>query len=269
MSGTTSARRHGGDPLRRFRRGYVRYRRWLAAGSLGLAVATGVRVLQPPPPPTQRIHVVTRDLPASHVLAAADVETVNWPRGNRPAGLLTAPLGRVLAAPIRRGEPLTDARVTGPGLLTALPSGTVAITVRLSDPASALLLVPGRRVELLGGPIANSLNVGEEDAGIGNIEGNDPSWRHQVEVLATDALVLATPRRTESGGSGELTLGTGGEGSRESAVSEEAVGAAGTTAGSAGAASGVVVVAVSHETAERLTAVAGTRSITVAASGPS
>jgi hypothetical protein len=58
-------------------------------------------------------------------------------------------------------------------------------------------------------------------------------------------------------------------GSREPAAGEQMIGDSGTAPGSTGAVPGTVVVAVDHETATRLTAAAGTRSITVAAPGPS
>ena len=53
-----------------------------------------------------------------------------------PAGALrdvTALLGRVLAAPVRRGEPITDVRLVGPSLLGATTAGLVAVPVRIAD----------------------------------------------------------------------------------------------------------------------------------------
>jgi hypothetical protein len=150
----------------------------------------------------------------------------------------------------------------------------VAITVRLGDPASTLLLVPGRRVELLGGPIADGSGAdtpvsGGADTDAGNAKDGNSAWRRQVEVLAADALVLAVPQHAESGESSGLTSGIGGGGSHGPAVDEQAAGGTGIMAGSTGETPGTIVVAVDHETATRLAAATGTRSITVALTGPS
>ena len=60
--------------------------------------------------------------------------------------------GRVLAAPVRRGEPVTDVRVVGPGLWSQVPAGQVAAPVRLADLAVATLLVETLRGLDLGWP---------------------------------------------------------------------------------------------------------------------
>src|SRR5262249_35755000 len=55
-------------------------------------------------------------------------------------------VGRMLAGSVRRGEPLTDARVVGPGLtMLAGGPGSVAAPIRLADPAVATLLREGDR----------------------------------------------------------------------------------------------------------------------------
>ncbi|GAA2211396.1 SAF domain-containing protein [Nonomuraea monospora] len=64
-----------------------------------------------------------------------------------PAGAVrTIPAGQTLATPMRRGEPLTDAR-----LLAAyrLPPGLVATPVRIADAAAAALISPGSTITLL------------------------------------------------------------------------------------------------------------------------
>jgi hypothetical protein len=55
----------------------------------------------------------------------------------------------MLAAPARRGEPLTDQRVMGRSLLDGYAEGTVASPVRLADPGTARLLAVGDLVDVL------------------------------------------------------------------------------------------------------------------------
>jgi len=46
-----------------------------------------------------------------------DVATVGFAPGTAPAGGLRDPVGRRLAGPLRRGQPITDRAVVGPGLV--------------------------------------------------------------------------------------------------------------------------------------------------------
>ena len=233
----------------RWRRGIGRYRRVLAALCAGIAVAAAVHQLAPPPPATDAVLVAARDLPAGRVLQAADLVTADWPAGSRPDGALASPAGRVLAAPLRRGEPITDTRVTGPGLLAGQPPGTVAVTVRLTDPAATVLLAPGRRIDLLAGA------VDARGAAAGSAPGTSPGTRATSDdVLASDVLVLAVPTATADGtGSGSGWLDTTGS-------LGDPAGGSGGSSGSAG----LVVVAVDRDAAARLAAAAGTRTISAA-----
>jgi Flp pilus assembly protein CpaB len=53
-----------------------------------------------------------------------------------------SPVGRLLADPVRRDEPLTDVRLLGTSLLTATDDpGTVAVPVRVADGGAAIALV--------------------------------------------------------------------------------------------------------------------------------
>jgi hypothetical protein len=274
-------RRAGTTGLRRWRRALTRHRRWWAAACAALAVGAGVHALRPPAPATDGVQVAARDLPAGHVLVASDLVGAAWPAGTRPDGVLSfsAAQGQVLATAIRRGEPVTDRRVTGPGLLAGQPPGTVAVSVRLTDPASLVLLTPGRRVNLLAGPaaqagsavIGGSADTGTTDAGSSDGSsaggggaateagaGTAATAGGRGTVLAAGALVLAVPRTAgDSGGTGGSEwLGDTGSGAGGAAGSESGGGAAGS------ATSGVVVVAVRQDTAARLAAAAGNRSIT-------
>jgi Flp pilus assembly protein CpaB len=107
---------------------------------------------------TTAVVVAARDLAAGTELAAADVRTVPMPVGVVPAGAsrrAAGLIGRIAAGPIRRGEPLTDARVVGPGLTAGLGTGESAVVpVRLADPDAAALVRAGDRVDVLGTPVA-------------------------------------------------------------------------------------------------------------------
>jgi pilus assembly protein CpaB len=96
------------------------------------------------------------DLGAGAVLGPADVRLVRLDPAAVPEGALRSPraaLGRTVAGAVRRGEPLTDVRLVGPGLTVGLSrSGSVAVPVRLADGETAALLRAGDRVDLLATP---------------------------------------------------------------------------------------------------------------------
>ena len=57
-------------------------------------------------------------------------------------------VGRTLAAPLRRGEPVTDVRLVGAGLLQGYDD-LVAVPVRVPDADAVALLKVGDRINLL------------------------------------------------------------------------------------------------------------------------
>ena len=149
-----------------------------------------VLALRPPPPgpagptevPTAAVTVAAADLSAGAVLAAGDLVTTQLPEEAVPAGTTADPAeltGRLLAAPLRAGEPVTDVRLVGPGLWSAVPPGQVAAPVRLADLAVATLLRAGDRVDVLAAT----------DDGAGTT----------VEQVATGALVLTAPPPADDG----------------------------------------------------------------------
>jgi Flp pilus assembly protein CpaB len=151
-------------------RSVLRRRRLLAAVLVGGAVLSGLRATQPPPEDLVVIHVAARDLPGGTALAAEDVRPVGFRDGTVPAGVVHDVTGRVLAGPVRAGEPITEVRLVGAGLAQTYPD-RVATPVRLPDAAAAALLRVGDRVDLWaadpqGGP---------------------------ARLVATDAPVLAVP----------------------------------------------------------------------------
>jgi Flp pilus assembly protein CpaB len=138
------------------RRVVLARRRLIAALLAAAAVVSVVHQLRPPPPAVVPVLTAAHDLPAGTTLTAADLRTVDYAAGTAPSGLLTDAAGRVLAAPLRSGEPVTDVRLVGRDLAAAYP-GSVAMPVRLPDPAMARLLRVGDRIDLVaadprGGP---------------------------------------------------------------------------------------------------------------------
>ncbi|MCW2792592.1 MAG: hypothetical protein JWO76_1690, partial [Nocardioides sp.] len=102
--------------------------------------------------------------------------------GSVPTGLVSGPVGRTLAAPLRRGEPLTDVRLVGPALAEGHP-GVTAVPVRLPDAGSVDLLRVGDRIDL----------VAADPQGSG------------AEVVAAGVPVLAIPRKEADAGGGGLS----------------------------------------------------------------
>ena len=147
-----------------------------------------VLALRPPPPgpagptevPTAAVTVAAADLSAGAVLAAGDLVTTQLPEEAVPAGTTADPAeltGRLLAAPLRAGEPVTDVRLVGPGLTALLPAGQVAAPVRLADLAVAGLAAPGDRVDVL----ATAPDAAD------------------AEVVVSGALVLSPSTTTDAG----------------------------------------------------------------------
>jgi pilus assembly protein CpaB len=131
-----------------------RRRRLIAALFAGAAVVSALTALRPPATATVRIWSAARDLSGGAALSSSDVRVERLPAIDVPAGVLAAArpvVGRMLAAPVRRGEPLTDVRLLSTSLLTALgTSGLVAVPVRVADgPATSVLVQPGDRVDVI------------------------------------------------------------------------------------------------------------------------
>jgi pilus assembly protein CpaB len=180
-------------------------RKVTAAALVALALGLALREEPTGPAPsgaqaTVPVVVAAADLAAGAVLTGADLQVVPLPALAVPDGVV-AEVGRlngqVLAGPLRRGEPVTDVRVVGPGLWSQVPSGQVAAPVRLADLAVATLLRPGDRVDVL----AAAADTGDAHTG-------------DAEVVAARALVVSAPAasaadpvsRVAADGSGLLVL---------------------------------------------------------------
>lgn len=98
--------------------------------------------------------VAARDLEGGTRLSPTDVTAARFPAALAPAAALpadTAVDGRVLAGPVRAGEPLTDVRLVSSELMAHMTGDptAVAVPVRLADPGVAALLVPGGRIDVV------------------------------------------------------------------------------------------------------------------------
>nr|PZN36762.1 MAG: Flp pilus assembly protein CpaB [Actinomycetota bacterium] len=134
------------------RRLLARRRRPIAAGLAAAGMACALVSIRPAP--GVEILVAARDLPGGP-LTASDVTSARFPPDVLPAGVLrpgAQVTGRVLASPMRAGEPLTDARLLGPGLLAGYGSDLLATPVRIADADAAKLLSPGDVIDVLSAP---------------------------------------------------------------------------------------------------------------------
>ncbi|ONH33075.1 MULTISPECIES: SAF domain-containing protein [Protofrankia] len=198
-------------------------RRVLAAVLAASAMLFAVAAARParPPSPTPVV-VAAADLAGGATMAATDVRMVSLPTDVVPAGAVRSPqdaVGRTLTAAVRQGEPITDARVLGPGLITRrqAAAGLVAAPVRITDAGSVLFLRVGDHVNVLaaatdvGGmslpqPRDGAASVGQpagqstDHAGPADIEGSVTPPAEvprakvpRAEVVASDVVVLALP----------------------------------------------------------------------------
>lgn len=150
----------------------TRLRRVVSAGLVATAVVVAMSAFLPQPAPAGvPIVVVAQDLMAGHVLTRGDLAVADWPIDLSPQGAVADPValvGRALGAGMSRGEPVTGARVRGPGLLAGVRTGLVAAHVRLADPAMAAMAAPGDHVDLIssaGRLVAADVAVLAVDAG--------------------------------------------------------------------------------------------------------
>lgn len=175
-------------PLSSVRRAVLLRRRLLAAFCVFAGVLLTVRAVVVPPP-TESVLVAARDLPAGAVLAAGDLTRVAFADGTAPAGAVgeAVALGRVLAAPLTAGEPVTGVRLVAPGFLAGYP-GLVAVPVRIPDPAVVDLVRVGDHVDL----------VATDPGGAGTV------------TLAHEVPILALP--THDGDLSEMGLNSAGSG---------------------------------------------------------
>lgn len=164
----------------------VRWHRRLLAGlSAAAAVYFALAAVSPEPPPTVAVLAAAHDLPGGAVPTSGDLRTLHLPAGLLPTGVLRpgADLAkRVLASPVRSGEPLTDARFVS---ADALGPNLVAYPLRLDDADIVGLLRVGDRINLYA-----TTSTGADSAAL----------------LATGARVIALPTTRASPTTGALVV---------------------------------------------------------------
>lgn len=198
--GTAAAQTYGAGmhppaPLRRLQLFSLRHRRSIAALLTAVAALAGFRAVTTPPRPLTPVLVAAQDLPAGAVVGDTDLEEVGFAPGSVPAGVVDSRTadGRVLAAPVRAGEPLTDARLVQPSLLVGYP-GRVAVPVRLGDAATATLLRTGDRVDLLASSSdAPQARIVASSASVIAVRGVETSRLDEPGVGGALVLVAVTP----------------------------------------------------------------------------
>ncbi|MFD0045918.1 Flp pilus assembly protein CpaB [Pseudarthrobacter scleromae] len=147
-----SGRVTGRRPPARFAGWLSRNRRLAVALLLCAAAAITVHQLTPAPVYTVTALTAARDLPAGAALSEADLAAAQVPPGMMASGFLKEPgeaAGKQLAAPLRKGQLLTDAQLVGPGLLAGTPPGSAAVPLRMADPSSIQLVSPGQLVDVV------------------------------------------------------------------------------------------------------------------------
>lgn len=177
-------------PRARFAGWLNRNRRLAVALLLCAAAAITVHQLTPAPVSTVTALAAARDLSAGAAISPADVSAVRVPPGMMADGFLQNAgdaAGKQLAAPLRKGQLLTDAQILGPGLLAGTPPGSAAVPLRMADPSSIQLVSPGQLVNVV------------------LTAGNGFDQQEPPEVLAEGVPVLWTS--TQGGQSGQW-LGT-------------------------------------------------------------
>lgn len=139
--------------------------------------------------PGATVVVAARDLAPGTVLGRGALTERTLPADAVPDGAVArvgSAAGRMLVAPLRRGEPLTDVRLAGAELarVAAADPGAVSVPLRLSDPDVAALLHPGATVDVV--------TLGER--------------QDKPVVLARGATVLAVVDAGGSAAEGRLVL---------------------------------------------------------------
>ncbi|MGZ5413743.1 MAG: SAF domain-containing protein [Aeromicrobium sp.] len=172
------------DVARRF---VLTHRRALAAVFAGLAVLFAFGAMKPSTPGSPAV-VARHDLVSGAVLTADDLRTTTMPTGSKATHSWTSAeelLGRRIAAPMRKGEVLTDYRLLEPGLLDGYDKGRVLATVQIAEPTQLAALRVGDHV---------------------NVVGSDPEGEAESTVIARRAVIASLPRLNESDDSLAIAL---------------------------------------------------------------
>jgi len=129
-----------------------RHYRFLAAACFCTAAGVAVHALTPDPVHTVPVLTAAADLPAGTLLEDSDLNIVDGPAFAVPPGASAAATdlsGQRLATALRKGSPVLDTSVVGPGLLAGTPPGTAAVPVRPADKSTVQLVTPGQLVDIV------------------------------------------------------------------------------------------------------------------------
>lgn len=129
-----------------------RYRKPLALMLLVLGVASFLSTLAPTSYPQQQLLSLAVARPAGAELRAADLQLSEVGAVLEHPGLLSDPaqaVGQRLAVGLPAGALLSEQMLIGEQLLTGSAPGTVAVPLRLSDPATVQLLHAGQLVDIV------------------------------------------------------------------------------------------------------------------------
>lgn len=186
-----------------------RARRGAAALLAGTAVWLAVDAARPETAPGTEVVVAARDVRVGEELGPAVLGTARVPDGLVPDGALTDPAaarGRA-AAPLRRGEVVTDVRLSPAASLRGMPPGTVLAHVPVGDPEVVAAAPAGAVVDVLstrdGRVVAGRVTVvvaREADAGSLGLSDGAPGLL--VAVGREEAGRLAAATGSDPAGSG-------------------------------------------------------------------
>lgn len=252
--------RRPGSAVRDVLRAVSWHRRLLAAGLAAASVAVALHLLEPRPAPTTSVLAAAHDLPAGVHLTPSDVREIDLPSALVPAGALTArdPVGaRMLAAPVRSGETLTDVRMLGPDLLAAQNDRAggvrseplVAAPVRIADPGALSVVRVGDQIDVLAA------------------ETDETQVHTTARTVVGAARILALPGAGDHGGRASGLAGGALAGG--SAEGVDGLGTASTAPGAVGADGGLVVLAVTRDVAAELARAAVTARLSLVLRSPS
>ncbi|MEU8102231.1 SAF domain-containing protein [Nonomuraea muscovyensis] len=193
--------RPGNPRLAGRRPGDRRRRRAIAALLAGTGVLLGYSALRPAP--GTPVLVAARDL-SPGVLRAGDLRLA--PLHHPPDGAIRSDaVGRVLTGPMRRGEPLTDARLLHS---LRLPPGTVATPVRISDADVARLISPGSTIGVLAAWEGQAAQLVADDVRVVTVPETDDG-KGALVVLATTPAQAGTLAAAQAGGHLSITIKPG------------------------------------------------------------
>lgn len=129
-----------------------RYRKPLAIACALLALAGVLNVFSSGQLAQREVVVALSDIPAGSRISANQltVQTVRLaPEDAEVFESIDAISGQRAAVALTAGTVLRNYSLVGPQLLTGSPEGTVAVPLRLSDPATVTLLHPGQLVDIV------------------------------------------------------------------------------------------------------------------------